>query len=134
LFKDHLRKENGGLTVTMNPGYAGRTALPKAFHKIFSHVTMEVPSAEPIMQVMLYSHGFGVASDELSKQFFASLVDFRQKCSPVAHIDLGLRAILAIIRSAGSFLVKGADATDSVFSAIKLNYDSLYEKEDLALY
>lgn len=120
--------------MTMNPGYAGRTALPKEFHKIFSYVTMEVPSPEPIMQVMLYSHGFGVASDALAKQFFATLVDLRQKCSPLGHIDLGLRAILAIIRFAGSFFAKGADATDSVLAAIKLNFDSLYDKEDFALY
>ncbi|ETO35335.1 dynein heavy chain, partial [Reticulomyxa filosa] len=66
-----------GIFVTMNPGYAGRSELPDNLKQLFRGIAMMQPNRVLIAQVI----------DQLSKQ---------------SHYDFGLRALKAVLRSAGN--------------------------------
>lgn len=65
---EHLRsvaKPQYGLSMSMNPGYAGRVELPESFYQLFSRLTMFFPDYPLIAQVMLHKEGFGLGADKL---------------------------------------------------------------------
>jgi dynein heavy chain 1 len=93
-------QKNVGVFITTNPTYAGRSQLPPNLTKLFRPMAMTKPDRELIAQVMLFSQGFRTAESLASKIVpFFNLCD--EQLSPQPHYDFGLRALKAVLASAG---------------------------------
>ncbi|ORX39193.1 dynein heavy chain, N-terminal region 1-domain-containing protein [Kockovaella imperatae] len=98
--KKLIINQRTGIFITMNPGYAGRSNLPDNLKKLFRSMSMTRPDQELIAQVLLFSRGFRTAETLASK-----IVPFFNLCleqlSGQPHYDFGLRALKAVLASAG---------------------------------
>lgn len=88
------------INITTNPTYAGRSALPINLKKLFRSVAMTHPDRELIAQVMLFSQGFRT-SEALASKIVPFFTLCSEQLSPQPHYDFGLRALKAVLVSAG---------------------------------
>ena len=95
-----------GMWITMNPGYAGRTALPENIKALFRPCAMVVPDYGMICEIMLVSEGF-LTAQHLGLKFITLYSLNRDLLSKQDHYDWGLRAIKSVLVVAGK--LKRAD-------------------------
>ena len=99
--KDVKLNQQMGIFVTMNPGYAGRSNLPENLKQLFRQMAMVKPDRELIAQVMLYSQGYRSA-ERLAGKIVSLFELCNDQLSSQPHYDFGLRALKAVLNSAGN--------------------------------
>eukprot|EP01052_Picozoa_sp_SAG31_P011244 SAG31_NODE_633_length_13382_cov_11.528911_1_plen_643_part_00 len=98
------------MSITYNPGYAGRTRLPLELLKQCVVQQMIPPTADPALQLalhrgMLVKQGF-TQFEQLAPKFGALIMAARAQCSKQPHYDFGLRVQHNALRLAGRWLAQ----------------------------
>lgn len=130
----NIQKETG-LFITMNPGYAGRSALPDNLAQLFRPVAMMAPDFVAIAKITLMSEGFK-QNEILSKKVVTMYELMQKQLSKQSHYDFGMRAVKSVLNASGRIKRELSD-TDEITVMIKAIRDMNLPKfvaEDVILF
>ena len=126
-----------GLFITMNPGYAGRTALPDNLSSLFRPVAMVAPDTGLIAEIVLQSCGFKDGG-ALARKLMTVYGLVERQLSTQSHYAYGLRAIKAVLLRAGALMRsrEGAELSEEliVMRALREGNASKLVPDDLLLF
>eukprot|EP01064_Diplonema_japonicum_P033482 TRINITY_DN6608_c3_g1_i1.p1 TRINITY_DN6608_c3_g1~~TRINITY_DN6608_c3_g1_i1.p1 ORF type:complete len:4220 (+),score=898.37 TRINITY_DN6608_c3_g1_i1:135-12794(+) len=128
-------KPTFGTCITMNPGYAGRTELPDNLKALFRPISVMTPDFRMIAEVILYSEGFGNATN-LSLKITQLYKLSSEQLSAQHHYDFGMRALKSILVMAGDLKRSQPDVHEDLTLIIACNDSNIpkFVADDIPLF
>ena len=112
------------MSITLNPGYAGRAKVPPELLARCVVQQMMPPTEAPDLNVALFRGLLGrfgfLESDALAPKLCALMAAMRDQCKKRHHYDFGLRFQMSVMRQAGRLLALDPSLDETELLALSI--------------